>query len=231
MRTGACTPTYASPEQAAGNRPVGPWSDIYSLGVVLYEMIAGNPPVRGDHEIVLLNQHLEAKPPSPRRVNPQLSSGQERVLFRALSKSPNDRYETAGDFIQAMLSTEVFLSSVIQTPARMVSITSSWLRRVSRPALVLGILVILLIVTAIVVWLLWPRPPTGALSVPISPETGLVLPTVPSASPSPFIKYTRQPTWAVESTATLRPSVTLTPSPRATRAGRATLEATPSGAP
>jgi serine/threonine-protein kinase len=231
MRTEACTPTYASPEQAAGNRPVGPWSDIYSLGVVLYEMIAGNPPVRGDHEIVLLNQHLEARPPSPRRVNPQLSSSQERVLFKALSKSPKDRYETAGDFIQAMLATEVFLSSVVQTPARMASTTSRWLRHVSRPALLIGILLILLIVTAIVVWLLWPRPPTGALSVPGPPEPGLVLPTVAALSPTPVVRYTRQPTRTVESTATLRTSATLTPSPWATTAGTATLETIPRSKP
>jgi serine/threonine protein kinase len=70
--TTACTPSYASPEQTAGDWPVSRWGDIYSLGVVLYEMIAGCLPVHDDHNIVLLNQHLENTPPSPRRVNPQL---------------------------------------------------------------------------------------------------------------------------------------------------------------
>lgn len=231
MRTEACTPTYASPEQAAGNRPVGPWSDIYSLGTVLYEMIAGNPPVRGDHEIVLLNQHLEATPPSPRRVNPQLSSSQERVLFKALSKAPGDRYETAGEFIQAMLTTEVFLSSVIQTPARMASTTSSWLRRVSRPALVIGILVILLVVTVILVWILWPHPPTGSLPIPTMSEPGKALSTAPAATPTPVVRYTRQPTRTVGSTATLRPSNSPTPRPPSTSVGTATLLAIPSPTP
>jgi serine/threonine protein kinase len=137
--THACTPTYASPEQAAGDRPVGPWSDIYSLAAVLYEMISGHAPVRGEHDIVLLNQHLEAVPPSPRRVNPELTASQERALFRALSKAAKDRYPTAGEFVEAMLSSDTFLSSAIQTPRNLVSTTSSWVRRIP-PLACMGVL-------------------------------------------------------------------------------------------
>lgn len=218
MRTGACTPTYASPEQAAGDRPVGPWSDIYSLGVVLYEMIAGNPPVRGDHEIVLLNQHLEATPPSPRRVNPQLSSRQERVLFKALAKSPKDRYEAASELVEAMMTPEVFLSSVIQTPARMASTTSSWLRRVLRPALVIGILIILLVIVVVLVWVLWPRPLTGQLPVPATVIAGMVWPTASGARPSSVAEHPRQSTGDVVLTWALCPTATTTLPLRATKA-------------
>ena len=62
------TPLYASPEQAAGDRPIGAWSDVYSLGLVVYEMVVGRPPFRGETDITLLRQHLDEPPPSLRKL-------------------------------------------------------------------------------------------------------------------------------------------------------------------
>jgi serine/threonine protein kinase len=156
-RTHACTPTYASPEQAAGDQPVGPWSDIYSLAVVLYEMVAGHAPVRGDHDIVLLNQHLEVMPPPPRRVNPLLSVSQEKALFKALAKSPAERYRTAGEFMQGFLPTEIYRSTVIQTPSMSVVTRSSPDKRALRWALVVAIVLLVVVILALVGWVLWPH--------------------------------------------------------------------------
>jgi serine/threonine-protein kinase len=207
-QTHACTPTYASPEQAAGDRPVGPWSDVYSLGAVLYEMVAGHPPVRGDHDIVLLNQHLDVMPPSPRRVNPQITTSQERAVMRALAKSPQQRHRTASELIQAVLSSETFLSSVIQTPTSIINSTSSWIQR--KPLLLLGggIVVLVLAVLILMGWALWSKPPT---SEPTSSST-MALP----ATVLPSATATRQPTTTLTSTVTKVPTSTLAPTRTAT---------------
>jgi serine/threonine protein kinase len=235
MLTHACTPTYASPEQAAGDRPVGPWSDIYSLGAVLYEMVAGHPPVRGDQDFVLLNQHLEAIPPSPRKVNPQLTVSQERAIFKALAKSPKDRYRTASELIEAMISPETFLSSVVQTPRLVASHTTGWLQRIPRLAVVGGLVILLLAAlasVALLVWALWPRLPIGTQALTQSPTTttgtSTQSPTTPAVS-SPAV--TGSPTARPTPTSTaspIAPTVTLAPTrPSATASPRVRSEATP----
>jgi serine/threonine protein kinase len=207
-RTHACTPTYASPEQAAGDRPVGPWSDIYSLGAVLYEMVAGHPPVRGDHDIVLLNQHLEVMPPPPRKVNPQISASQERAILRALSKSSRQRYATAGEFVQSILSTETFLSSVVQTPASVLTSTSGWLRRSPQVFLVGGIVVLIVAMLILAGWMVWSKPAEGTPTRTITVEA--------SATVEPTATTTQQPTETATPTATKVPTSTLAPTQTAT---------------
>lgn len=206
--THACTPTYASPEQAAGDRPVGPWSDIYSLGAVLYEMVAGHPPVRGDHDIVLLNQHLDVTPPSPRRVNPQISASQERSIMRALAKSPEQRQRTAGELIQAILSSENLLSSVVQTPAAILNSTSGWIQRKPYLLLIGGICVLVVALSILIGWVLSGEP---ALSTPTSTVT-----VEASSTVTPLATDTRQPTVTMTSTATKVPTATLAPTRTAT---------------
>ncbi|MGD8626345.1 MAG: serine/threonine-protein kinase [Anaerolineae bacterium] len=191
-RTHACTPAYASPEQAAGDRPVGPWSDIYSLGAVLYQMVAGYPPVRGEQDIVLLTQHLEMMPPSPRRVNPQISTGQEQTIFRALAKSPRKRFETADDFLQALTSPDPLRTRVLQTPSRILGKVKPGDRRSSRLALLGGIL-LLAVLLLLALALAWPRPAAAPTPAPQQIATEMPLPTatqpaiipMPTATPSP----------------------------------------------
>ncbi len=85
------TPTYMSPEQASAG-VVGPSSDLYSLGVLLYEMLDGKPPFAADTVLVLLNKHLnEAPPPLPRHVSPRLA----RLVMRLLEKKPEARPASA----------------------------------------------------------------------------------------------------------------------------------------
>ena len=96
------TPTYISPEQAAGGGVVDGRSDIYSLGCVLYEMLAGEPPFSSPTPQAVLARHLHDTPPSVAVLRPTVPPGVASAVARALAKSPADRYATATDFAAAL---------------------------------------------------------------------------------------------------------------------------------
>jgi len=95
------TPAYMSPEQGMGS-VIDHRSDIYSLGIILYEMVTGRVPYAAETPVAVVFKHIQDPLPSARKLNPDLPESVELVLLKALAKTPSDRYQNAEDFIRAI---------------------------------------------------------------------------------------------------------------------------------
>ncbi len=91
------TPDYISPEQVKGKRGDGR-SDIYALGVMLYEMLTGKTPFVGPNPFAIMNDRLLNNPIPPREANPEISPELQEVIYRAIEREPQNRYSTANEF-------------------------------------------------------------------------------------------------------------------------------------
>lgn len=94
------SPWYMSPEQIRSPKNIDHRSDVYSMGIVLYEMLTGNVPFEGDTDYAIKNQHINADVPDPLEINPDISERLAKIITRALEKDPDDRYSGCGEFLQ-----------------------------------------------------------------------------------------------------------------------------------
>lgn len=185
--TGMGTPEYASPEQIQ-SLPLDSRSDVYSLGIVAYEMLTGQVPFRAETPLAVVYKQMKQPPPPPRRLNPKMPRRVEAVLLRALKKDPAERYCTAGDFVKALyaaagLPLPASLSPVPGTATGGVIPVITWQEqaitpiRTRRRPLILALVLVLLfsctlfnIYTGQLIWEESVREIRAAQTIPISSE-------------------------------------------------------------
>jgi serine/threonine-protein kinase len=96
------TPIYMSPEQCRGTKTVDHRSDVYSLGIIVYEMLVGQTPFISDGFGELVNMHLNVPPPSPRASRPEINPQIDAIVLKMLAKNPEDRYPDMASLTSAL---------------------------------------------------------------------------------------------------------------------------------
>jgi serine/threonine protein kinase/Tfp pilus assembly protein PilF len=167
------TPEYMSPEQVEG-KEIDQRTDIYSLGVILYEMVTGRVPFEGETALTIAVKHKTEVPKDPREYNTQLSEDLSRVILRCLEKEKEKRYQSAGEIRSELTNIEAGIPTTEQViperkPFTSREITVQFnLKKLFIPASI----VIAIVIIAVVIWQLLPQkeaipPPTGKPSLVI----------------------------------------------------------------
>lgn len=132
------TPSYMSPEQAEARRDeIGPVSDVYSLGAILYEMLSGRPPFHGETVVDTLLQVIQSEPKPPSAINPDCDPSLEAICLKCLRKNPRDRYRSARRLSQD-LTRYLRGEPIVARPLRPDQRIWYWLREVPLLAALLG---------------------------------------------------------------------------------------------
>ncbi len=234
--TGVGTPAYMSPEQGQG-LSVDERTDVYSLGIILYEMLTGRVPYEAETPMGVVVKHITSPLPLPRSINPTIPEPVERVILKALAKDPRDRFARAGQLVSALEAAVVQAgrdktarastgpiseTQAAAPPAPTYPATVPAQRRGLPLIAIAGgagalLVVGMALVAGLVVWLGWDQADSGGRAEPDSylamatapPPAAAAAPAVPLASPPPATVKAEasQPT----PTATTEPSVTPKP--------------------
>ncbi len=188
-RTGAMigTPRYMAPELAF--EPATPLSDIYALGVLLYQMLTGRVPFEGITPLQTMQKHLQEQPVPPSLLNPALSSASEQVILCAMQKDPRLRFQSASEMAQAYNAALHTVSFAPMPPVEVVVRRIPHEKR-KRPALIVTAVALVLLLTVMLIWLPLAFPRTHVAATP--------------------------PRISITATATAKPHITVTPSVRPT---------------
>jgi serine/threonine-protein kinase len=206
-RTGSVmgTPAYMSPEQCRGTREIDHRTDVYALGVILYEMVCGRPPFVSEGFGEMVHLHIGTPPPPPRTLNPSIPDDLERLILGCLAKEPTDRVQTMAD-VHAALTGGSILPPVRATapmhapiPAGPPSSPTTFTQAAqavgpatdvggrSRGQKVFAVLLAALAIGGVALWLTrgsWmARPPETATEAPATPVPAVVPPE--AAPPAP----------------------------------------------
>lgn len=173
---------YLSPEQARG-AAVGRGSDVYALGVVLFEMLTGRLPFAGDSPIAIALKHLHEPPPAPRAIEPSIPLRLEGVIRKAMAKPSRDRYasarEMAGD-LEGKTELWKETAALDEGTTRRFAVTGEVTPAPPRRGAALRIAAAVLVLTAVGVWVGW-QAVSGYLNVPEVEMPDLVGRTLPQA--------------------------------------------------
>src|SRR5574341_674292 len=216
---GVGTPAYMSPEQGQGVK-VDHRSDIYSLGVVLYEMVTGRVPYEAETPMGVVLKHISEPLPLPRMVAPGVPEGVDKVILRALAKDPAHRFQTAGEMVEALniavrkaaaeeaprpVAVEAALAERCRSTAEGASVSfvtrvqNTWEKPRGKFALIGGAVVVL----AVLGLLLSRLPGRVQIAGPGATVTGTSAGVAPGAPLAPA--YTPLPTQTPGPTATISP--------------------------
>ena len=111
------TPTYMSPEQGLGQSG-DHRSDIYSLGIVLYQLLTGTTPFNADTPIAVVLKHVNDPLPPPTNINPKIPDALERIVYKALAKSPEERYQSVDEMAAHLQNLEMASQIVIPNSSK-----------------------------------------------------------------------------------------------------------------